>query len=1140
MANLNSPGVAVTVIDESQYALAAPGTVPLIIVTSAENKLNTSGTSVTPGTLKANADTVYLLTSQKDLVDTFGDPIFITDVENNPIHASEQNEYGLQAAYDFLGVSNRAFVARADIDLSQITASDHVPTYYPADGTYWFDCLSSFYGIFEWNGSPATAVGGQTFTNKLPIVIIDHDQVVNFDASDFRPKESIGVIGDYAIVTVSSSNIMYFKNKSGNWVVLGSNEWSKSWPTIAGTKSLLTLNPGDNFFINGNLVTAGSSLTSLADNINAANIYAPLGGPAAITAAVVNNKLEIYNDGSYTSGPADSASGDGIHISAGTVGNLVSVNAANSVLGIGTGFYYNPKLTMSKHTQIPEYKTKQNYPRPSGSVWVKTTQPNFGANWRLKRFRASTQSWYQIETPLYENAQTALYELDRANGGLNIPQGNVFINFNFEENYGLDSSPTMADFKLMRRNGVGETTITSKKVLNNTLNPGVKSFLIAESVLGSNMLGDYNRNGTYSAKTVVVTVNGTSGDADSVAAAINATGFTNVYASVDKFNQISIKHKLGGDFRIKDGVDTILLDLGFTEFNLTTGQGTTNLYTAPDGDVLHDFVASLWIPLNYIPSAIAPTSLAEDGTLWYSSIMDEVDIMIHDGTHWVGYQSQTSPYYSYFVNDRTDPLGPIVSASVPELQSDGTSLVTGDLWIDSSDTENYPRLYKFNAEFENASIKDRWILVDTTDQTTENGVVFGDARFNVSGELSDSAGSIVSLLTSDFVDFDAPDPALYPKGMLLWNMRRSGFNVKKFVYKYINTSIENVRFGAAPFYAGESMSTYYPHRWVTVSGRQENGAGNFGRKAQRRVVVEALQKLVNSNQHIRDEEGRDFNLMACPGYPELIGELIKLNYDRGLTAFVVGDTPARLASDATTLLAWGNNEKLALEDNDLGAVSSDEYMGMFYPWGYTSDNSGRNVVVPPSHMMLRTIALSDESSYQWFAPAGTTRGIITNATAVGYVDPAGEFKAVALNTGQRDTLYDVRINPITFFAGSGLVNYGQKTRARLPSSLDRINVSRLVVYLRRRLSLLAKPFIFQPNDRITRNELKAVIESLMLELVGNRAITDYLVVVDESNNTPLRIDRNELYADVAIVPVKAVEFIYIPLRLKNTGAIGGA
>jgi hypothetical protein len=389
------------------------------------------------------------------------------------------------------------------------------------------------------------------------------------------------------------------------------------------------------------------------------------------------------------------------------------------------------------------------------------------------------------------------------------------------------------------------------------------------------------------------------------------------------------------------------------------------------------------------------------------------------------------------------------------------------------------------------------------------------------------------LLVSDFLDFDAPDPALYPKGMLLWNLRRSGFNVKRFSINYVDVLARNLRAN------DEVMTDYYPNRWLSEAANQENGAGTFGRKAQRKVVQQALQALVNSNQQIRDEESRVFNLLACPGYPELIGEMVSLNFDRGLTAFVVGDTPARLTPDATSLSNWGNNQAGALEDNDTGLVSSDEYLGLFYPWGYTSDNMGNNVVVPPSHMMLRTIALSDNVSYPWFAPAGTRRGGITNATAVGYITAEGEFASVALNNGQRDTLASIKVNPLTFITGTGLVNYGQYTRARNASALDRINVARLVIFLRRQFAQLAKPYVFEPNDKITRDEIKGAANSLLLELVGQRALYDYLVVCDESNNTPARIDRSELYLDIAIEPVKAVEFIYIPLRLKNTGEIQG-
>jgi hypothetical protein len=487
-------------------------------------------------------------------------------------------------------------------------------------------------------------------------------------------------------------------------------------------------------------------------------------------------------------------------------------------------------------------------------------------------------------------------------------------------------------------------------------------------------------------------------------------------------------------------------------------------------------------------------------------------MMVHNGTTWVGYKTLYG-----------SSNGTTVSATQPSTPADQ------DLWVDTSDLENYPTIYRWNNGAQ------EWQLVDKSDQTTEDGVLFADARYGTTGGTTTVAptGTITDLLTSDYLDPDAPDPALYPRGMLLWNTRRSGFNVKKFVRNAIDVTADNARAGDA------SMASYYPHRWQTESANQEDGSGSFGRKAQRKVVVQQLQATMNSNDDIRDDESRIFNLMATPGYPELIGEMVSLNFDRGLSAFIVGDSPARLTSDATSLNEWGQNVALAVEDNDDGLVSRDEYLGVFYPWGFTSDNAGNNVVVPPSHMMLRTIALSDQVSYPWFAPAGTRRGGITNATATGFIDNEGEFNSIALNEGQRDTLYAVSVNPITFINGAGLVAYGQKTRARGASSLDRINVARLVIYLRGQLNKLAKPYIFEPNDKITRDQIKQSAESLCLELVGARALYDFLVVCDESNNTPARIDRNELYLDIAIEPVKAVEFVYIPLRLKNTGEIAG-
>ena len=103
--------------------------------------------------------------------------------------------------------------------------------------------------------------------------------------------------------------------------------------------------------------------------------------------------------------------------------------------------------------------------------------------------------------------------------------------------------------------------------------------------------------------------------------------------------------------------------------------------------------------------------------------------------------------------------------------------------------------------------------------------------------------------------------------------------------------------------------------------------------------------------------------------------------------------------------------------------------------------------------------------------------------------------------------------------------------------MDRINVARLTAWIRKQVESIGKGYIFEPNEKITRDEIKNQIERLCNDLVAKRGIYDYLVVCDESNNTPGRIDRNELYVDIAIEPTKAVEYVYIPVRIKNTGEI---
>ena len=1099
---LTSPGVQVSVIDESFYTPAEPGTTPLIFIATKQNKKNPGGTGIAPGTTKANAGKVYLMSSQRELSETFGDALFYSDASNNMIHAGEQNEYGLQAAYSYLGVANRAYVVRADADLSELTGSATEVAGDPADGSWWFDTDDTSYGIFEWNGEAASVTNGQSFVNKVPTVITDTSKVVDYALSDFTPKTSVGAVGDYAIVAVTNTNRLWYKNSTGAWVEVGSNAWIASWAFASGTAGSTPSGTGNIVFtIDGTPTTVTTTGTTLNQVVSDINGDAGAQGEG-ISATATGNKLNLFYNGS-----------------AGSQSVVLSETA--SVLtdfGITPGTFRAPEHTIAAHTSVPEWKSRDTTPRPTGSVWLKSTNPNLGAAYSVKQYSESADSWTTVAAPLHSDNHTAIASIDTTGGGANIAAGSVYARTNVAE----DTRPR-GSVQLMVRQSAGATSITSAAITASTYTAASHTFTISESITGSASMS--------TPVTITFTATAATTDADVVAGAINGAGLTNVSATVNSKNQLVMSHANGGEIRLVEGTNTPLDNI-FTPFVSTNPASTTNFYFRPGTDVStnpKEFMASNWNVLTYTAKATAPTATPATGALWYSSVVDEVDIMIHNGTTWVGYNNFDHQGDGQVgASSVLDENGPIVSAAAPTKQSDNaTAIQNGDIWISTADLENYPQVYKYNGD------TSKWVLLDNTDQTTEAGVLFADARYNTTGANSATAGAISEMVVSDFLDPDAPDPALYPKGMILWNTRRSGFNVKRYERDWIDTTALNGRQSDA------SMSGYYANRWVTESANNVDGSGAFGRKAQRKVIIQALQAAVNNNDDIRDDESRVFNLIASPGYPELIGEMNTLNNDRGLTAFVVGDSPFRLASKTTDLQNWASNANLAVEDNDNGLVSRDEYLGVYYPSGFTSDNAGNNVVVPSSHMALRTIALNDQVAYPWFAPAGTRRGSVTNATASGFVNAEGEFQSIALNEGQRDTLYSNNVNPITFINGAGLVVFGQKTRAANASALDRVNVARLTVYLRSQLKKLAKPYIFEPNDKITRDEIKQQVESLMVELIGLRAIFDYLVVCDETNNTPARIDRNELYVDIAIEPVKAVEFIYIPLRLKNTGEISG-
>ena len=1092
---LVSPGVEVTIIDESQYIPAATNSVPYILIATAQNKTSAAGVGVAPGTLAANANRVYLMTSQRDLAATFGNPFFYKTTAGTPINGYELNEYGLLAAYSALGVSNRCYVQRVDIDLTELTASLTRPLGAPNNNTYWLDTTNTEWGIFQWN------ITTGIFTVQTPIVITSTTQL---ETGTSVPLQTVGSIGDYAITATNTFNPGYYKRGGptstqtsatalsdlyNTWVLIGSDEWKTAWPTVSGTLAPTTLTAAQTFSVNDVTITVpavpNNTVDGIADAINTAAID-------GVYAATIGGKLYIYADSTATN-DGSTAEGNGVV----SIENISGT--ALTTLGITADEYFAPTYQVSPSYTVPRWGATQTQPAPTGSVWQKISDVNQGAQLVVKKYSSILGAFVAQACPIYLNEQDELYAADPSGGGKNIPAGSTYARANL-----LDDNTS--SLTIYERYATGATEITGDDTTPGPFVSGNSFEIIA------------SQPGTAALTSATVTLAGTT--VEDFIAAVSGANIPYVSAAVNSAGAVVFTHSAGGVIALRQLIGTPVATAGFN----TNVRGVRNYYI---NGVVTGLALSNWVStptFTYTASDAAPDQDPADGRLWYYSATDQVDIMIQDNGTWQGYQNVTNDIRGYDLS-ATNATGPIISATAPTTQTDQSEspLVFGDLWVDTSDLENYPRLYRWQP----VNGVDQWVAIDNTDQTTENGVLFADARWAPNGDTDPITApfpTITSLLTSDYLDLDAPQSTLYPQGMLLFNTRRSGFNVKSFQVDYFN----------ADTFPDDTLPAV-TNAWVTASGLKANGAPYMGRQAQRAMIVAALKSGIDTNTDIREEQ-RQFNLMATPAYPELMPNMIALNNERNNTGFVIGDTPLRL--DPQDILLWAsNNNGLGLDTGD-GLTVGNQYMGVFYPSCQTTDLSGSPVVTAPSHMMIRTIIRSDEVSFPWFAPAGTRRGVIDNAVQLGYVNATtGEFVSLGVRQGLRDVLYENAINPITFIPGVGITNFGNKTTTSLTTAMDRINVSRLVAFIRGRLDIIGKQFLFEPNDQITRNQIKNAIDGLMIDLVAKRGIYDYLVVCDASNNTPARIDRNELYVDIAIEPVKAVEFIYIPVRIKNTGEI---
>ena len=273
----------------------------------------------------------------------------------------------------------------------------------------------------------------------------------------------------------------------------------------------------------------------------------------------------------------------------------------------------------------------------------------------------------------------------------------------------------------------------------------------------------------------------------------------------------------------------------------------------------------------------------------------------------------------------------------------------------------------------------------------------------------------------------------------------------------------------------------------------------------------ALTLLTNKDEY-------DFNILLTPGL--FLGANAAVSDGNAITT-VEGRGDSFAIAD---LVAYGDTKANAIS---AAASSTSNYGAGYWPWVQVqSANLGRPVWVPPSIVMAGVYAFNDTVGAEWFAPAGLNRG------GIGSVIRAEK----RLSADDRDALYAANVNPLATFPGEGVVAFGQKTFQKRATSLDRINVRRLLINLKRFVSSVSRQLVFEQNTTVTRNRFLSVVNPYMEQIVSKQGLYAYKVIMDDTNNTADVIDRNQLVGQIYVQPTKTAEFIILDFTLQPTGA----
>ncbi len=287
---------------------------------------------------------------------------------------------------------------------------------------------------------------------------------------------------------------------------------------------------------------------------------------------------------------------------------------------------------------------------------------------------------------------------------------------------------------------------------------------------------------------------------------------------------------------------------------------------------------------------------------------------------------------------------------------------------------------------------------------------------------------------------------------------------------------------------------------------------------------------------VSDPEVAEYNLMAMPGiYKEsLTSHMVEVCESRG-DALAVIDLDSGYLSDAEGTLAIADrvgSVSTAITNLTNRAMNS-SYGCAYYPWVQINDTVSDSLLwAPPSIVALGTFSSSQRKSELWFAPAGFTRGGLTEGSAGVPVIQTRE----RLTSRNRDDLYEANINPIASFPSEGIVIFGQKTLQVTPSALDRINVRRLMIFVKKEISRMAATVLFDQNVPATWNRFISKAEPFLTSVQSRLGLSDFKIVLDESTTTADLVDRNVMYAKIFLKPARSIEFIALDFVISSTGA----